>query len=632
MPFGALRFVEGGEALVIVGTGGEVVSWKPGSGRGIVRERELPFRDTWPELTEGARLVCGMKDGVARIFDRASGEVIATVEGVPGAEGVVLSPDGEVLTVRRSDRSFALLEVPSLRETAVVTLEEEILGSPWFSPDRKSLLLWTRTGFLLFDRSTRDEVYMRQPGDSRPRLCAGSADGRTLLVGVDAMDPASQYFQAVAVFHRQGDSWREEARISGGFIGFSGLDTTSSGNLAVAGDRQRILVYDLEAKDPGRGEVFHGHRGAVRGVVFSPDARTIASVGSAPDVARIWESHSNRWFNPYRSDESRAYLTMAFSPDGRYLAAAGCMGRNLAGVVDVLDARTRERRFRVEGPVLPVAGVRFSPEGRWLVAGSQASDIHVWDLSSGEPVLVHRFETESRVNSVSATATLVVAGEESGISVWDLVRGEEVARYQDHAGRVPWIEFDPPGRTFLTVSSDGKVLRRALEGGVSRIGFHGQTVRVARFSPDGSRIVSGCDDGAIRIWNANGGAAPVQLVEHRDRVFALAFHPGGRLLASGDASGVVHLWDATRGLHLAELQGHQGMVMALEFSPDGGELWSSSHAGMLGCWDLDYYEKHLRGNVMRHLERLRVRYELDPEGVERWMQWVREEEVTAGSR
>jgi WD40 repeat protein len=73
---------------------------------------------------------------------------------------------------------------------------------------------------------------------------------------------------------------------------------------------------------------------------------------------------------------------------------------------------------------------------------------------------------------------------------------------------------------------------------------HSHAVRVAVFSPDGSRLVSGSIDQSIRIWDTNTWECLCTLTDHLHYVFALGFTNDGTRLCSGSFAGELRVWDA----------------------------------------------------------------------------------------
>ena len=71
-------------------------------------------------------------------------------------------------------------------------------------------------------------------------------------------------------------------------------------------------------------------------------------------------------------------FSVAYSPDGRWLAAGGG-----PGVVKIWDAATGTHLTTLDHPIVDgIESIAFSPDGQWLAAGGDDDTARLWHLES----------------------------------------------------------------------------------------------------------------------------------------------------------------------------------------------------------------------------------------------------------
>ncbi|KEP47855.1 vegetative incompatibility protein HET-E-1 [Rhizoctonia solani 123E] len=107
------------------------------------------------------------------------------------------------------------------------------------------------------------------------------------------------------------------------------------------------------------------------------------------------------------------------------------------------------------------------------------------------------------------------------------------------------------------------------------------------YSPDGTRVVVGCEDGTISIYNSSDDSLLIgPLCEHTGWVRCVIFSPDGAYILSASSDCTIKLWDASNGVPTAAVfQGHTYPVKSVAFSSDGKRIVSGSWDNTVRLWN-----------------------------------------------
>lgn len=114
----------------------------------------------------------------------------------------------------------------------------------------------------------------------------------------------------------------------------------------------------------------------------------------------------------------------------------------------------------------------------------------------------------------------------------------------------------------------------------------GRDCNAVALAPDGKRVVLGCQDNTVQIWEADTQVQVQVLRGHKNWVNHVAFSPDGVRIASASADKTIKLWSAARGDCESTLQGHLLSVASVAFSPDCNQLASASWDKTVCIWDV----------------------------------------------
>jgi hypothetical protein len=236
----------------------------------------------------------------------------------------------------------------------------------------------------------------------------------------------------------------------------------------------------------------------------------------------------------------------------------------------VLRQAAVDHRVRAVIPVHSeqALGVAFSPDGRYLAATGSQGEVRMWHWTrwavTGEPIVYggHRGRVWNPVFSPDGQR-LATAGEDGTVRIWSVDGPGAPMVLLGHTAPVWAVAFSPDARTIASAGEDMTVrlwdVATATELAVLR-GHRGVTSGVA-FSSDGLLLASSSHDRTVRLWNLADRSTVAVLEGPRDVTKTLVFTADGTRLACSSADGTVWVWPMVGGSSTpVVLYGHAGTV------------------------------------------------------------------------
>jgi len=157
-----------------------------------------------------------------------------------------------------------------------------------------------------------------------------------------------------------------------------------------------------------------------------------------------------------------------------------------------------------------------------------------------------------------------------------------------HTGPVWSVAVTADGTRAVSGSDDGTVRVWDLAAGRQQAELTGDDdwVRSVAVTADGTRAVSGGGDGPVRVWDLAAGRRQAKLRGFRFRSSSVAVTRDGATAVSGGDDGTVRVWDLATGRWRGKLVGHTGPVWSVAVTADGTKAVSGGGDGMVRVWDL----------------------------------------------
>jgi WD40 repeat protein len=319
-------------------------------------------------------------------------------------------------------------------------------------------------------------------------------------------------------------------------------------------------------------------------IAISPDSRFVVFADrSAPNLNSIRVCGLPGGSDADSFEVPEVAHTIAFSPNGKYLAAA--WGKSLT----VWDFATKTVAARINHQLV-VSDLAFSPDSSKLATASLDGTAGMWRVPNGE--MDAQWVHEGAVWSVLFSpdgSLLATAGEAPLARVWHVERHEEVARMvlDDSTSSVNQIAFNRDGRLLAVASNQGAfwVYESVPEREMECISY-GEPVTGISILPDGHEItVSGLN--STHFWS---------LLERRDQGqisgTGVCFGANYRYVAVADSAVLqdgkgcsISVFDNLTQSEKVVISVKRS-VQSMVFNTDGTRLAAADHSDIVRVWEL----------------------------------------------
>lgn len=376
--------------------------------------------------------------------------------------------------------------------------------------------------------------------------------------------------------------------------------------------------------------------GWITGLAFSPDGNSLLSSAEDGSVY-LWSALDGTRMAEFVGHDG-AVNAVSFHPTEQQFLTAGA-----DGLIILWNAVSGEEIRRFEGHSSAVNAIVFNAEGTLALSGSDDSQAILWDVATGDIVQTYEQDEEDSIGIENVSfdrANAQIIATNTRNNIWNQETGD-IVRVNGPSLRIQGLDVGPNGTIYQGLGRFVRFVNPSLDNTNANdrlIYDHHALVTVVRISQDGSQLISGAEDGVVRVWNINAqlarripvpaGASRLRLSPDQNSLvvgafgansafiydladgsmvhqlentypisWVVEFSPDGRYVAIGyinfyqnDVDTAITLWDAESGELIREFVGQNIRISDLSFSSDGRYILSGSQSfaeeGSLYLWDV----------------------------------------------
>ncbi|HYV38866.1 MAG TPA: PQQ-binding-like beta-propeller repeat protein [Gemmataceae bacterium] len=427
----ALSFAPSGKVLASASYEGQIQLWELATGKLLHTLKD--DQDLYAAIfsPDGKLLASGGSGGTVRLWDPQTGKEVRRWQGaLLHISGLVFSPGNDVLYGATSE-GIRRWHVPSGKEIEPLSGHTYFVEQLHFTADGKTIL--SRGGdqkVLEWDVASSQlrRILHNEPRPQPPahwQLAAAdlSADGKSLaLVRWEGLDDK---IEPERIIHLWDTAQSKEVwTLTGHKEPARSIKFAPDGKLLASAGADGLRLWDV-----AKGKEIQHLQGGAGFLAFSPHGKLLAYSGKGGTI-HVWDiagaKEVRRW--------TARSAALAFSSDGNLLAIAGTED------IEVWSVASGAKIAHLKGLTSIISSLAFSPSGRVLAAAGRkttrfspmdfTTPIQTWDVLSGQalrqidiPLWIREMPLAFSPNG----RVLASSGGDSSILLWDMTGGAKAA-------------------------------------------------------------------------------------------------------------------------------------------------------------------------------------------------------------
>ncbi|MEZ6055756.1 MAG: c-type cytochrome domain-containing protein [Planctomycetaceae bacterium] len=302
---------------------------------------------------------------------------------------------------------------------------------------------------------------------------------------------------------------------------------------------------------------------AIRAIQFSPDGRTLLTVGDYTSV-HTWDAETGGALSAF-AGHTGPVVSALFIGEGEIVSISEDLSARLweTNPEWILDRTIGT----IDDPniiVHRVTAVDFNADStQLLVAGgvpSRSGELQVIQVSDGKRILYLPQAHDDVIYSARFSPDgkrIASGGADKYLRTFDVSTSQQLRRFEGHTNYVLGVDWKGDGQVIVTAGADNVVKVWDAETADQQRTIENQFtkhVTGVQYIGETDSIVTSCGDKIVRMHNSSNGGLERNFGEIRVWPHCVACTPDRNVVVAGDAMGTVTIWNGQNGQFVRRLE------------------------------------------------------------------------------
>lgn len=269
------------------------------------------------------------------------------------------------------------------------------------------------------------------------------------------------------------------------------------------------------------------------------------------------------------------------------LAGNQSLARVTADGVELRDLRTGAQIGALKGAGANLTAFAVNSRGDRIAVANAQGDVWVWSSTSRDTPIAFKLGAPITRIALSSDGEKLAALSGKEVQLWSVASARRLFQLSRFA--CASLSFHPRDERLVTGDDEGVVRLFSTTDGSYLDGYyaHRQAILALAFAPDGRRLATASLDRTVRLWDPTEHRQLTELIGQAAPVRGIVWTSDGQVIATGGDDQIARLWESETGRLRSEFRGHAHSIRELALDEANHAIVARAVDGVTRTWSIE---------------------------------------------